>query len=138
MARIYKEGQGKWARGLLVIGIMLAAIFALQQLHGTLRAGRVVLPLIGFAIDYRYLIHAPLLVGAAVLAYWLFNRPRTADFLIDTEHELRHKVTWPSQKEEVNASVVVVVAVVVIALFLFGVDWIFRFLNGLWYGGTSV
>jgi preprotein translocase SecE subunit len=133
MARIYKEGQGKWARGLLVIAIMLGAIFALRQLHDYMQPGTVPIPLIGFELDWRFLVHGPLLIGAAVLSYWLFNRPRTADFLIDTESELKNKVTWPSQKEEVNASIVVVVMVLILAVFIFFFDNIFQYASRLWY-----
>jgi len=130
MWRIYKEGQGKWSRGLLVFVIMLGAIFALAQLHGYLPEKR---EWAVFAVDWRFLIHGPLLILAAMLSLWLFNRPNTADFLIDTENELRNKVTWPSQKEEVNASIVVVVTVIVLGGFIFAVDKIFQEIQDLVY-----
>ncbi|MBN1443274.1 MAG: preprotein translocase subunit SecE [Planctomycetes bacterium] len=98
-----------------------------------LAPGNVTIPWIGFQLDYRYLIHGPLLIAAAVFAYWLFNRPVTADFLIDTESELKNKVTWPSQKEEVNASIVVVIMVLLIAFFIFVVDNVFRAASFGWY-----
>ena len=134
MARIYKEGQGKWSRGLLVTIVMLGAIFALRQIHDSLKGGNVLIPLINFELDYRFLIHGPLLILAAIFSYWLFNRPATADFLIDTESELKNKVTWPSQKEEVNASIVVVVTVLLVAVLIFFIDKLFQWVSeNLWY-----
>jgi preprotein translocase subunit SecE len=130
MWRIYKEGQGKWSRGLLVAVIMLGAIFALQQLHGYLPV-KPDWEVVG--VDWRFLIHGPLLVLAALFCLWLFNRPATADFLIDTESELKNKVTWPSKKEEVNASIVVVVAVLILSLFIFGVDKVLSWLQKVPY-----
>ena len=63
-----------------------------------------------------------------------FNRPKTADFLIETENELKNKVTWPSRKEEVSASVVVVVTVLILSVFIFGVDYLMKlFSEGLFY-----
>jgi preprotein translocase subunit SecE len=131
MWRIYKEGQGKWARGVVVFAIMLGAVLALVQLHGALPV-REDWTIIG-TLDYRYLVHGPLLIAAALLALWLFNRPNTADFLIETEGELKNKVTWPSQKEEVNASIVVVVTVIVVSIFIFLIDQLFSLLSGSIY-----
>ena len=64
----------------------------------------------------------PELIGAlllSVIGVWLhaaLSRPRVADLLIDTEHELK-KVTWPSSSETINGTVAV--AATVIALFFF-------------------
>ena len=137
MPEIYKEDQGKISRVILVTVIMLGAVFALNQLHGFLGANtgddRNLQGLIdeqgrlkGVGIDWRYLVHAPLILLASLFAFRQFNRPKTADFLIETENELKSKVTWPSRKEEVNATIVVVVAVLILSIFIFGVDQILR------------
>lgn len=124
MWRIYKEGQGKWARGLLAFIVALTAIFAVASLHEALPASsepwRV--PVLNWSFDYRWLLEAPLLVGSVFLGVWLFNRPTTADFLIETENELKNKVTWPSREEEINASLVVIVTVLIMLVFIFCVD----------------
>lgn len=134
MWRIYKEGQGKWARGLLAFVIAMGAIFAVSSLHGSLPpADRFTLPVVNWSFDYRFLIEGPILIAALVLGVWLFNRPQTADFLIDVENELKNKVTWPSRKEEINASLVVVVTVVVIGLFILGIDLGLTFIQNMIY-----
>ena len=142
MGAIYKEDQGKVARIILVTVILLGAVFALQQLHGYMPK----IPdwkLFGLIdenglalqiLDWRYMVHGPLIVLAIMFAYSQFNRPKTADFLIETENELKNKVTWPSRKEEVSASVVVVVTVLILSVFIFGVDYFMKlFSEGLFY-----
>jgi|TARA_B100000929_G_scaffold115168_1_gene91368 preprotein translocase SecE subunit len=142
MGAIYKEDQGKVARIILVTVIMLGAVFALQQLHGYMPKipDWKLLGLIdenGLALqilDWRYMVHGPLIVLAIMFAYGQFNRPKTADFLIETENELKNKVTWPSRKEEISASVVVVVTVLILSVFIFGVDYFMKlFSEGLFY-----
>jgi len=142
MGAIYKEDQGKVARIILVTVILLGAVFALQQLHGYMPKipDWKLLGLIdenGLALqilDWRYMVHGPLIVLAIMFAYGQFNRPKTADFLIETENELKNKVTWPSRKEEISASVVVVVTVLILSVFIFGVDYFMKlFSEGLFY-----
>ena len=147
MPEIYKEDQGKISRVILVTVIMLGAVFALSQLHGFLGAntgpernlpglidmqGR----LSGVGVDWRYLVHTPLILLAALFAFRQFNRPKTADFLIETENELKNKVTWPSRKEEVNATIVVVIAVLILSIFIFGVDQVLRQCISFFYKGS--
>ncbi len=124
MWRIYKEGQGKWGRGLLAFVVAIGAIYAVASLHESLPVPRErwVLPGLDWSFDYRWLLEAPLLIGALFLGVWLYNRQQTADFIIDTENELKNKVTWPSRKEEINASLVVVVTVIIMLVFIFLVD----------------
>lgn len=142
MGAIYKEDQGKVARIILVTVIMLGTVFALQQLHGYMpkipdwKLGGLI-DKNGLALgilDWRYMAHGPLIVLAIMFAYRQFNRPKTADFLIETENELKNKVTWPSRKEEISASVVVVVTVLILSVFIFGVDYLMKlFSEGLFY-----
>ena len=140
MGAIYKEDQGKVARIILVTVILLGAVFALQQLHGYMPK----VPdwkLFGLidenglalgVLDWRYVVHGPLIVLAIMFAYSQFNRPKPAE----TENELKNKVTWPSRKEEISASVVVVVTVLILSVFIFGVDYFMKlFSEGLFYPG---
>ena len=51
-------------------------------------------------------------------------RPKVADFLIETELELR-KVTWPNWPEVFNSSMVVIATVLFLMGFLALSDWAF-------------
>lgn len=135
MWKIYKEGQGKWARGLLMFIIGLGALFLVRSLHQDVLPSWDPLELFGWAFDYRWLIEGTLLIGAVVFGVWLFNHESTVDFLIDTESELKNKVTWPSKEDEVNASVVVVVTVVLLMIFIVSVDFLFSIGRDLIYPG---
>ena len=63
---------------------------------------------------------------------------RVVGFLRDVRSELR-KVAWPSQRETINLTAVVIALSVVVGLFLGGVDFLFqelfRFLLGIQGGG---
>lgn len=123
MWKIYKEGQGKWGRGLLAFSVAIGSVFTVWSLHDALPVReRITIPVFSWSLDYRFLFEGPLLIGALIFGVWIFNHPPAADFLIDTENELKHKVTWPSKKEEINASVVVVVTVIILGGFILGID----------------
>ena len=135
MWKIYKEGQGKWARGLLMFVVGLGALYMVRSLHQLLPGPSDQFEFLGWSLDYRWGIEAPLLIGAVVFGVWLFNHESTVDFLIDTESELKNKVTWPSKEQEINASVVVVVTVIVMMAFIVTVDFVFSIGRDLIYPG---
>ncbi len=62
--------------------------------------------------------------GSALFLHRKLNQPKYADFLIETEQELR-KVHWPTFNETKSASIVVIVCVLVLAGILFGADYLF-------------
>ncbi len=66
------------------------------------------------------------------------GRGHPLDFVRDVRSELR-KVAWPSQRETINLTAVVIALSVTAGLFLGGVDFLFqelfRFLLGLGSGG---
>ena len=138
--KIYKEGQGKAARNSVaaVIGlfgvvssIRIYNYFVNPQLKFDLNSSNLEqwLSVSSWPFDYRFIIVAPYLIGICVFGVWQYNHPRWADFLIDTENELRNKVTWPSRKEHVNASIVVVIASILIGGFTFVADLILTFVS---------
>jgi preprotein translocase subunit SecE len=49
------------------------------------------------------------------------------NFLIEAKGELM-KVNWPSKKQTINYTLIVILFSVVVALFLGGLDYFFRFL----------
>ena len=62
----------------------------------------------------------------------------TLDFIRDVRSELR-KVAWPSQRETINLTAVVIAFSVAVGLFLGGIDYVFqelfRLLLGIGQGG---
>jgi preprotein translocase subunit SecE len=66
------------------------------------------------------------------------GRGNPLDFIRDVRSELR-KVAWPTQRETVNLTVVVIALSVAVGLFLGGVDFLFqelfRYLLGIQGGG---
>ncbi len=132
MWKIYKEGQGKWGRGCLMFVVGVVALYAVQVVGATLPEKEAW----GGWFDYRWLIQGPLLLAAVAFGVWLFNHRKAVDFLIDTESELKNKVTWPTRQEEINASVVVVVTVVIMMFYIVFWDAIFFFGRSLIYPGS--
>ncbi len=133
MWKIYKEGQGKWARGFLMFIVGIGALYLVRIVHDLLGESAEPWTVFGWAFDYRWLITAPLLLGAVAFGVWLFNHQKTVDFLIDTESELKTKVTWPTKEEEINASVVVCVTVIIMMIWIVIWDTAFSFMRGLIY-----
>jgi len=77
----------------------------------------------------RYLVYGiPLVifVGVALLMLWIVNRPRSADFMIATEGEMK-KVSWSSKREIVGGTKVVIAATLILAALLWAVDLAFGF-----------
>ncbi|MGA1778858.1 MAG: preprotein translocase subunit SecE, partial [Planctomycetota bacterium] len=60
--------------------------------------------------------------------------PKLTDFLIETESELKNKVTWPTRKETTNNSVVVVVTCVIFAVWISMADVVFQKIQDFLYG----
>ena len=73
-------------------------------------------PLLG-TLKLSTCIVLAVLVAVGVAVTLVLNRPRVADALIDTEHEM-HKVTWPTWGETWQGTIAVTIMVVVLFLFL--------------------
>lgn len=125
---IYKKGQGVTVR----VGTAIAA-----GLLGLLTA---------YLLVFKYLtIFLPeslgkdmrqtyALGGAAIflalyagVLWWFINRPRNAEFLIETDAEMR-KVSWTSRKDLIGSTKVVVIFMLMMAVFLFFSDLFFGYL----------
>ena len=124
---VYKRGQGYWTRLGTGIGatmlIAFIAIFAFRQLASLVDDRQTRLGIIGgFS------------VLAGLFAWWIMNKPRHAQFLIDTDAEMK-KVNWTSRKDLVGATRVVVIFMLSIAVALFLFDTIYNilfYLIGIW------
>lgn len=115
----YKPGQGYYTRTLSFIWFLtLAAALTLwiwAEIGGAVQANPVYWQA-GVAIGMA-LTFVPLL-------YWIINKPNIADFMIATEQEMR-KVNWPSQREIVGSTVVVISGTLMMALILFVINIFF-------------
>jgi len=124
-----KPGLGKWARGAALGGGLSIAIFAAFSFYMVPPSGSVwwttlwTDKVLGFTSTLKpmFFASAALFLTLGYGIHLFLNRERSADFLIETEGELR-KVSWPARKEYVGSSVVVLVVVLVVSLFLTAVD----------------
>ena len=114
-ADLYKPMQGWYARIYTAIGLGVIVALGIWRVYETLD-------------DYTPLL-ARLGVPAAVAVVlgWLIFRlvqyPPFVEFLIATEAEM-NKVSWTSSDDLYRATTVVLTTVVLMAVFSFGVDWV--------------
>ena len=117
---IYKKGQGKYTRVVTAVSAIALAIIAAMALSNFLEA-YVDSTIIQFGVP------SALVVAVGLFVLWVVNRPKSADFLIATEGEMK-KVSWSSKKEIVGSTKVVIVTTLILAMILFVVDLVFVFL----------
>jgi len=115
MFKIYKVTQGRYTRSLTFAGAMVIAVSGAYVLSKKLY---------GSSAYVQYGVPALVVVLIGLLAFWMVNRPRSADFLIATEGEMK-KVAWSGKKEVIGSTKVVIVTTLMIAMLLFGVDILF-------------
>lgn len=143
----YKQDQGRLARvasfwtlaGMVFYGCSrlreeLPGYF--PELGQPLVGGMPQVPVLGTRLDAALLIATVLCVGGIWLLYRWLETPKNAELLIETEAELR-KVTWPTMKEVVNASIVVIVSVLFLMAFLAGADLVLARVAGVLLGGPG-
>ncbi|MDH3583195.1 MAG: preprotein translocase subunit SecE [Phycisphaerae bacterium] len=125
--KIYKPGQGYYTRLLSAIGagvLVIAGVDWIWKKLSTLKAE-------SFNVVYLQAgVAVAILALFGLLFYrWIGVKPRTSDFLIATEGEMK-KVNWPTRKEVVGSTWVVVCCMVLLVALLFVADisfaWLFR------------
>jgi len=109
---IYKRGQGRWSRGVAAAALSAMGIWAAISTYRWME---------NYEEWARFAVPGVILLGFLWFAYYLSNRPKTASFLIETEVEMK-KVTWPTGREVLSATFVVIVVVLIMGAFLFGID----------------
>jgi preprotein translocase subunit SecE len=116
----HKPGQGFWTRLGTGIGAGLVILFLVNFLYNRLPSvaglSKAEWPL--------YLVLAGLTLVLVLIAWWLINRPRHADFLINTDGEMK-KVNWATRRELIGSTKVVIGFMFLTAAVLFGYDLIF-------------
>jgi preprotein translocase SecE subunit len=121
---IYKPGQGKFVRWgtvaaiVLLVGLAMywAFTFGVTITGGVDQIGWVTWTVVG-----------GLGVLGAFLAFVSANRPRSAEFMIMTESEMR-KVTWPTRATVFTSTKVVIVLTLILAVILASIDAAFMYL----------
>lgn len=142
----YKKDQGRMARmaafwslaalifyGCTSLRAELAGRFP-QSLGKPLIASFPELPVLGVQLSAAFLIVAALFTAAIWLLYRWVEKPKNADLLIETEAELR-KVTWPTAKEVIGSSTVVILSVLFLMAFLAGADLLLARIARVIFGG---
>ncbi|HEY7086639.1 MAG TPA: preprotein translocase subunit SecE, partial [Tepidisphaeraceae bacterium] len=71
-------------------------------------------------------ITAGFIAAAALLSWYIMNKPDNVDFLIATDSEMK-KVNWTSKKELIGSTKVVIFFMIVIAAVLFFIDVFFGY-----------
>lgn len=143
----HKPGQGTWARAVAYTGTIALGLFAAVSLYRYMfrevgdesRWMEILLPLslpdkLGGVLKIRPIVFpgAFILFLTGAVTHLLYGKPSWADFLIETESELR-KVSWPPKHEWVGSSTVVILVVMAVACFLWASDellsWIMKKVN---------
>jgi len=94
--------------------------YTVQQLMGS--DALYTIPFFEVNITMGTLISAALFIIIVILINrFVINAGKSADFLIETEFELK-KVSWPPKNEYWGSSVAVIISVVVIGMFIFIID----------------
>ena len=112
---IYKPGQGKWVRWGTVAGMAIVATCGAYWL-ATKQA-----QLINTSVIVRSLVAVVWMLLWAAGTFWLVNSPKLGEFMIMTESEMR-KVSWPSRREVVNSTKVIIILTVLLGALLWLVD----------------
>jgi len=136
-ANLHKPKQGRLARRYTEIALGIVLALGLWRLHDTL-----------FSYEPAIRFGVPLAVGL-VLGWIIFRVVQYSpfvEFLIATEAEM-NKVSWTSREDLYRATTVVLTTVVLMAVFLFGVDFLWsnllqvvgvlRFGGGGAFGSTA-
>ena len=120
---IYKPGQGYWTRVLSALGAGVLVLAGVAWLWNELSVIR--------DDNYRLYVQAGVAVGVILffggLLWWVLNNARIVDFMIATESEMR-KVNWPTRREIIGSTWVVICGTMLMATTLFVVDVAFALL----------
>ena len=119
----YKPGQGFWTRIGTSLGGAILLLFLLLFIHNKMPAW---VPGINQNPGLLYGIVAG--IGAVLLAigFLLLNRPKHAEFLIETDAEMK-KVSWPTWPELIGSTRVVIIFMLLMGLVLFLYDLFFGY-----------
>jgi preprotein translocase SecE subunit len=127
-----KPGQGRIARVSAYVGFGVIALFGAVALHRLPgignkwflgKDGLASLPILGtdFTLRPIFFPAAGVFLGLMLAFHLFINRPSPAEFLVETQGEMK-RVSWPTRREWIGSTIVVLVLVTILSLFLYGVD----------------
>ena len=121
---IYKPGQGKWIRWGTVAALGIIVLCGTWWISEKELATQDAM--------YKVLGGAVWTLAGAFFTFWLVNSPKMAEFMIMTESEMR-KVTWPTRKEVIASTKVVILVTLILGILLYLVDvfflWFFQIMG---------
>ena len=116
---VYKPGQGYYTRMGTVVGVSIVSLLGILWMWEYMKGWKV------GGVNPLYVATAGAIVIGGVITYIMyllvFVKPKTVDFLIATEGEMK-KVNWSTRREVVGSTTAVIVTAIVIAVFCFGID----------------
>ena len=116
---IYKRELANRSRIAAAVSIAILTVMGANWLKGLfVDTGTAFL-----GITWGQIIAAVFVIGSVIGIAYLVNSRKCVDFLIETEAELA-KVSWPSRKEFLGATAVVLFTMFFLALYLFILDLI--------------
>lgn len=122
--QIYKKGQGNQARAITALAAVAIAVFGVVESKGMFMAST-------WTASIPFFIAIAVMLGIAVAGIYLsLINPRTSEFLIETQAELK-KVAWPPKSEVKGSTLVVVATVVLLGAFLYVVDFVLAYLTNV-------
>ena len=129
--KLYKPGQGMLVRWIAFGLVSLMVLFGCHSLYsfvGTRSDWWMIVvftfPVIDLAVTYGFLISTAVAAALCFVGYmFVVNHPKCAEFLIETEGELK-KVNWPPRHEFLGSSFIVILSVMIISLYLMLVDFV--------------
>ncbi|MCG8552542.1 MAG: preprotein translocase subunit SecE [Desulfobacterales bacterium] len=116
--KIYKPGEGYWTRTLTWIGsgtLVLSGILYIWDQMSVITTNTAYWQG-GMAIS--------MVVFWGCLLYWILNKKNVVEFFISTEAEMK-KVNWPSRKEVMGSTIVVIGGTIFLALLLLAIQIVF-------------
>lgn len=132
--QVYKKGQGMITRsvaGCLVFAFALFGCYSLYEYpaqEGTWWGMSLIsVEALDIDMNWGFVVSTLVALALGVADYtFVFNHPKSADFLIEVEAELK-KVSWPAKHEYLNSSFVVILSVVILSLWLVFSDTVIGF-----------
>jgi preprotein translocase SecE subunit len=129
---VYKAGQGYYTRMGTVIFVALVAMLGILWAWDYLKAIRI------DGVNELYVAATGAIVVGAVITFvaylYVFVKPKSVDFLIATEGEMK-KVNWSTRREVMGSTTAVIVTAVVLTVFCYTIDigftWLFQLMRVL-------